>query len=143
MIRIGRLMLALVMGLPAVVSTPAVAHADGVVMYEVISSYIGSVDVEYTSLSGQVTLQNVALPWRANVTVADPYSIHTTLRAKWPRPPERYKWVTIRIMVRGSLLCEDTKDRGNAACTARGLYGGEIPEWMPPMSPPDATGPQR
>lgn len=124
----------------AVVALPGPqAHADGVVRYEVISNFIGSADVDFTDGSGRTTLAGVTLPWRANVAVRNPYSVDTTLRVTW-QGAQRYKWVKIRIYTRGSLLCEGTFDVGDGACTARGLYGGQIPLFLPPTSPAGAPG---
>jgi hypothetical protein len=115
------------------------AGADGAVMYEVISNYIGSASVDFTDGSGRTSLPEVVLPWRQNVQVSDPYSIDTTLHVTW-LGAQRYKWVKVRIYTRGSLLCEGTFDTGEGLCTARGLYGGRLPLFLPPMSPAGARG---
>lgn len=139
-----RVSTALMMGLVAGVITPPVAHAEEFVTYEVFaqSPDITAVDVEYTDLARQVDLRNVPLPWRINAAVADAHSVNTTLHVTW-RPPDvagqtpgRYKWVTTRIFSRGSLLCEAIRDNGNATCTGKGLYKGEIPPFLPPVEPP-------
>lgn len=134
-----RVMIALLIGFTATVIAPAVAHADDVVTYEVLaqSPFVTAVDVEYTDLSGQVALQDVALPWRMNAEVADANRVDTMLHVTW-KSPVRYKWVIIRIFNRGSMLCESTADKGETTCTGKGYYRGEMPRWMPPMSPPGA-----
>lgn len=134
-----RVMIALLMSFAAVVTAP-VTRADEAVTYEVLaqSPFLTAVDVEYTDLAGQVALQNVALPWRMNAMVADAHSVDTTLRVKW-QSPVRYKWVIVRIFTRGSMLCEAIADQGETTCTGRGFYKGEMPRWMPPMSPPGAS----
>ncbi len=126
----------------AALVSPAIAHADEFVTYEVLaqSPFLTAVDVDYTDLSGQVALQNVALPWRMNAAVADAHSVDTTLRVRW-QSPVRYKWVIVRIFTRGSMLCESIADAGDTMCTAKGFYRGEMPRWMPPMSPPGAGAP--
>jgi hypothetical protein len=132
-------MIAVIMGLSAAMVRPAVAHAEEFVTYEVLaqSPFLTAADVEYTDLVGQVALQNVPLPWRMNAAVADAHSVDTTLRVKW-QSPVRYKWVIIRIFTRGSMLCESIADNGETTCTGKGYYRGEMPRWMPPMSPPGA-----
>jgi hypothetical protein len=140
MIRGSRVMIALVIGCSAAVGAPAMAHADESVTYEVLaqSPSLTEVDVEYTEGPGQVAVQNVALPWRMNAAVADAHSVDTTLRVTW-QSPVRYKWVIVRIFTRGSMLCESIADQGETTCTGKGYYRGEMPRWMPPMSPPGAS----
>jgi hypothetical protein len=124
-----------VVAIPLAIVAAPTAQAAGVVVYEVTSTYIPSVDIEFTDGSGLTSLQNVPLPWRANVSVDDPFSADTKLNIHW-QPTQRYKWVDFRIHSRGSLLCEGQRDAGEASCTARGLYGGVIPSFMPPTDPP-------
>jgi len=131
----SRTVAALVTCLGLAMFTPAVARADDVVMYEVISQYIGAATVVYSDGSGHTGPVNVTLPWRANVAVANPYSVDTTISVDW-QPFERYKWLTVRIYARGSQLCESTRDMGAASCTGRGVYGGVLPPFMPPIEPP-------
>jgi hypothetical protein len=131
--------IALFMGFSAAVTSSAVARAEEFVTYEVLaqSPFLTAVDVEYTTLGGHVALPNVPLPWRMNAAVLDAHSVDTTLRVKW-QSPVRYKWVIVRIFTRGSMLCESIADKGETTCTGRGYYKGEMPQWMPPMSPPGA-----
>jgi hypothetical protein len=140
MITSVRIAITLIMGCSAAVTTPGVARAEEFVTYEVLaqSPSLTAVDVEYTDLSGQVALQNVALPWRMNAAVTDAHSVDTTLHVTW-QSPVRYKWVIVRIFTRGSMLCESIADHGETTCTAEGYYKGEMPRWMPPMSPPGAS----
>jgi hypothetical protein len=135
-----RVVIALIIGFSAAMVSPGVAHAEDSVTYEVLaqSPSVTSVNVEYADLSGQVALQDVALPWRMNAEVTDPHSVDTTLHVTW-QSPVRYKWVIVRIWTRGSLLCEAIADKGETTCTAKGYYKGEMPRWMPPMSPPGAS----
>jgi len=127
-IGIRLIVVALMSGCFAVATGPA-AHADASVMYEVISSYIPVATIEYSDVYGQHTLDNVALPWRMNVTVADAHSADTVLRADWKSEAGRYKWATVRIYAHGSLLCENTLDAGNASCDGRGAYADQVPRW--------------
>lgn len=136
---LGHVMAAAAAGMVLLAAPAPPARADGPVMYEVISKYIGSVNVDFTDGSGRTSMQGVALPWRQNVQVSDPYSVDTTLHVTW-QGAQRYKWVTVRLYTRGSLLCEGTFDTGDGSCTARGLYGGRIPLFLPPTSPPGAPG---
>lgn len=134
-----RCVIALVVGFSSALASSSVARAEESVTYEVLaqSPFLTAVDVEYTTLGGQVALQNVPLPWRMNAAVPDAHSVDTTLRVRW-QSPVRYKWVIIRIFSRGSMLCESIADKGETTCTGRGYYRGEMPRWMPPMSPPGA-----
>ncbi len=77
----------------------------------------------------------MALAWRANVTVPNPFSTEPMLKVNW-QPTTRYKWITIRIYLHGSLLGESALDAGDASCTGRGPYGGGIPKLIAPYAPP-------
>ncbi|OBI44035.1 hypothetical protein [Mycobacterium sp. E796] len=140
MIRGLRVVIALLTGCSAALGAPATARADDSVTYEVLSQSpsLTAVDAEYTDGVGQVAVQNIPLPWRMNAAVPDAYSADTTIRVTWPSPV-RYKWVIVRIFTRGSMLCEAIADKGETTCTGRKYYKGEIPRWMPPMSPPGAS----
>jgi hypothetical protein len=121
MIRIHHIVASLVAGILAVAGTP-VAHADESVTYEVISSDVDAVNVEYFDLFRRRSFQQVSLPWRINAAVVNPRSDDAELRADWRssiaaapvwRPS---KWVTVRIYYRRAILCESTLDVGNASC---------------------------
>lgn len=104
-------------GMSAVAVAPA-ARADDQVTYEVLSGYVHTADVVYYDRSEPVSRQNVPLPWRTNAAVINPSSRLTDgaqLRARW-QPAASPSWVTIRIYVRGSLICESTLESGKAAC---------------------------
>ena len=145
MMRSALVMASLTAGISAIAPAP-LARADDFVTYEVISGYVHSANVEYYDRSEPISLQGVALPWRANATVVNPTSQSTDgaqLRANWrtslthsgcegpscptgmPAPPP--SWVTIRVYVRGSLICESTLDSGDAAC-----HGNTPSEGHPP-----------
>lgn len=105
-----------------------VAHADDPVVYEVWSSTISAADIEWTDTAGHHSLQNVSLPWRTSVMVADARSDEAQLRATWQPGtetypnPGRYMWVRLRIDTKGSQLCEHIADVGHGECTGRGYY---------------------
>jgi hypothetical protein len=102
--------------IPVVAMAPS-ARADDAVTYEVLTtSDIAAVNIEYNDASGRLALQQVALPWRMNATVGNPRSNDAEIRADWRPLAKPSKWVTVRIYYRGSLLCENTLDVGNAAC---------------------------
>lgn len=121
------IMVSLITGIPAVVLAPP-ARADDTVLYEVLSGYVHSVNVEYYDHSELISLRDVPLPWRATATVTNPSSQSTDgaqLHVHW-RPADQLTrvtrneteetWATIRIYVRGSLICQSTADSGEAAC---------------------------
>ncbi|WP_224112421.1 MmpS family transport accessory protein [Mycobacterium avium] len=129
MIRIHVLLVSLITGILAIAMAPA-AGADAAVTYEVASSDVAAANIEYFDLSGRQVLENVALPWRTNATVANPHSNDATLRANWQPAAARYKWVTVRVYTRGSLLCETTLDEGQAACYGSGPYYLPLPPYQ-------------
>jgi hypothetical protein len=99
------------------VTTAPSARADDTVTYEVLTtSDIPAVNVEYNDVSRRLTLQQVPLPWRMNATVGNPRSNDAEIRADWRPLAKPSKWVIVRIYYRGSLLCQNTLDVGNAAC---------------------------
>lgn len=100
-----------------VVTTAPSARADDTVTYEVLTlSDIPAVNVEYNDVSRRLALQQVPLPWRMNATVGNPRSNDAEIRADWRALAKPSKWVIVRIYYRGSLLCQNTLDVGNAAC---------------------------
>jgi hypothetical protein len=117
----SRLVMApLIAGISAVVLAPP-ASADDAVTYEVLSltPYVDSMNVEYNDRSQRILLLNVPLPWRQNATVVNARSQTENgaeVRADWRPASAPNKWVTVRIYVRGSLICENTLDVGNATC---------------------------
>lgn len=93
------------------------ARADDTVTYEIITtSDIPVANVEYTDVSGRHELQKMPLPWRMNATVANPRSNDAEIRGDWRWLATAEKWVTVRLYYRGSLLCEETLNIGNATC---------------------------
>lgn len=76
-------------------------------------------NVEYNDRSQRILLLNVPLPWRQNATVVNARSQTENgaeVRADWRPASAPNRWVTVRIYVRGSLICENTLDVGNATC---------------------------
>lgn len=118
----------MIAGVVVFLSAP-VAHAEDSVTYEIFSDVVPVLSgIEYRDLSGKHLLQGVPLPWQLTVPVADAFSPGddgAELRADW-RPNFRTpatvgrvlqgKFVTVRISFRGSVICENTLDVGNATC---------------------------
>jgi hypothetical protein len=95
------------------------AWADDVVTYEVVSNDIGIANIEYQDSAGRVALQSVALPWRAEVAVnsvrgAPPDG--SQVRADWRPSAAPGRWVSVRIVYQGKILCQNTLDVGDASC---------------------------
>ncbi len=119
MIRSIATALCLLIGVSGVLAPPP-ARADEIVLYEVISGYIRTVDIDYNDGAQMVSLKDVPLPWRMTASIADPASRSSggaKLHAHWkeaskPSP----SWVIVRIYVRGSLVCESYRDWGDATC---------------------------
>lgn len=128
MICLPRVMISVMTGISVLCLAP-VARADESVTYEVISSDIPTANIEYFDGSARQALQNVALPWRTTVTVANPTSLGTDgaeVRADWRpghvpigplgAPALASKWVTVRIYFGNTVRCANTLDVGDAAC---------------------------
>jgi hypothetical protein len=102
-----------------------VAHADESVTYEVVSDSVAVAGgIEYFDGARRQLLQDVPLPWRTTVAIANPRSLATDgaeVRADWRstiaapvwRPGS---WVTVRVYIGDTLPCQNTLDIGNAAC---------------------------
>ncbi len=103
----------------SVVASPAVAWADDLVTYEVISDQIGMANIEYQDTSGRIFLQDMALPWRIDTTVRavrDAPPQGSQVRADWRPNAGPSKWVTVRISYEGKVICESILDVGDATC---------------------------
>lgn len=102
------------------IASPAPAHAEDLVTYEVTSDSISAADVKYYDNSARKFQHRVALPWRATVPVADatsPTSAGAEIRADWRGYGRfRFKYVTVRIYRGDQLLCESTLDVGAVTC---------------------------
>ncbi|BBZ05456.1 hypothetical protein MCHIJ_48930 [Mycolicibacterium chitae] len=105
--------------LGAVLANPAVAWADELVTYEVVSDHIDTANIEYQDATGRLWAVHAPLPWRidANVrAVRDAPPHGSQVRAHWREKASPGRWVTVRIIYRGEVLCQNTLDLGNAAC---------------------------
>jgi hypothetical protein len=141
MTRTYSIIISLITSIAALTTAPT-ARANASVTYEVTSDFIAAANIEYSDAAGRDTLNNVALPWRTNVTVVDPRSTDVEVRADWQpvankygivSPAGRYKWVTVRIYTHGDLLCESILDTGDAVCNGSGPYTGSGAIPLPPF----------
>lgn len=101
-----------------VLCAPA-AHAQDSVTYEIVSQYISTVNVEYIDDSGRKALENVQLPWRLEVPLADARASTgwgAQLRADWRPAAGPGRWVVATIFSNGRVLCQNTLDVGNVTC---------------------------
>lgn len=96
-----------------------IARADNNVTYEVASSDVATATgIEYFDGTRRILLQNVPLPWRTTVQLANPTSLGTDgaeVRADW-YTGRLNKFVMVRIYFDNAVRCENTLDLGNAAC---------------------------
>ncbi|OMC33146.1 hypothetical protein A5742_14740 [Mycolicibacterium fortuitum] len=105
-------------GVVALICAPS-ASATEVVTYEIVSDTVASATVQYQDEVRRVFAGLVRLPWRADVVVssvrgAPPQG--SQVRADWRplRAPNR--WVSVRIIHAGEVICQTTLDIGSAAC---------------------------
>lgn len=94
--------------------SPAARAAGDSVTYEVLSDSIGVAGIEYVDSRQRVLIRDVALPWRLDADVPNIGS--SQLRADWRPAAQVRKWVTVRIIYQGKVLCQSTLDIGNATC---------------------------
>lgn len=105
-----------------VVSTavhPPVAWADDLVTYEVVSNDVGVANIEYQDTAGRMATEGVTLPWRNDVVVRavrDAPPDGSQVRADWRPSAAPGRWVTVRIIYQGRVICQNTMDVGDAAC---------------------------
>lgn len=121
----GKLIMAsLATGISAAITAPT-AGAEHSVTYEVVSDYVEVANnIEYFDGSTRRIVENVRLPWRTDVTMANPRSLSVDgaeIRADWRSSIaapvwQPGKWVTVRLYINGTLRCQNTLDVGNAAC---------------------------
>ncbi|MCX2929907.1 hypothetical protein ORI20_06465 [Mycobacterium sp. CVI_P3] len=95
------------------------AWAEDLVTYEVVSSDIGIATVKYQDAAGRMSTEGVTLPWRSEVAVhavraAPPDG--SQIRADWRPSAAPGRWVTVRIIYQGRVICQNTLDVGDAAC---------------------------
>ncbi|MDR3655983.1 MAG: hypothetical protein P4L48_10000 [Mycobacterium sp.] len=103
----------------ATVAFAPASRAAETVTYQVTSDAITSLDVEYVDQSGRRLLTGVTLPWQIDVTLDDvkgPLGRGGQIRADWRPKAASAKWVTVRVLANGQLLCQSTLDVGNATC---------------------------
>lgn len=116
--RIGRITPVLALGVAFMTVAPEVRAEDNVT-YEVTSDHIAVANIEYFDRSERRALEGVSLPWRTDVTVVSAHSPSTDgaeVRADWRPIRAPHKWVTVRVLFRGKVVCENTLDVGDAAC---------------------------
>jgi hypothetical protein len=100
------------------------AHAADSVTYEVISDNVATASIEYFDGTARKLIDEVPLPWRTSVTIANPRSLSldgAEIRADWRRSIAAPVWrpgkfVSVRIYIGNKLRCQNTLDVGNAAC---------------------------
>jgi hypothetical protein len=105
-------------GASALANAPVV-WADDVVTYEVVSDSIQVATVEYQDTVGRSLVEGVALPWRTDVTVhavRDAPPTGSQVRADWRPSAAPTRWVSVRIIYQGKVICQNTLDVGDAAC---------------------------
>jgi hypothetical protein len=96
-------------------TAPYAEATDDVVTYEIVSNSVDHVNIMYVDPQGRIFVQQAALPWRMDTAVSGGID-RAEVRADW-RPNERpNKWVTVRILHGGEVLCQSTLDIGNATC---------------------------
>ncbi|MGA5544956.1 hypothetical protein ACPCIR_24200 [Mycobacterium sp. NPDC051198] len=109
----------------ATVAAPA--RAADAVTYEIVSDSIPVVDIEYMDSGGRSLITAIPLPWRMDVQLDNaqgPTGTGAQLRADWRRIRGPAKWVTVRILSGGRLLCQSTLDVGNATCYGNTPHSG-------------------
>lgn len=111
------MLVAAMIGTAGLVSAP-IAHADETVTYEIVSEDVSVANVEYFDRSERRALRT-PLPWRIDVTVVNPRSPSidgAQVRADWRAEAKPARWVTVRIYLHGTVICQSTLDVGNATC---------------------------
>ena len=120
MIPIGRRLLsfgaaAFFAALGSMPAAPCAQATDDVVTYEVVSNFVDHANIVYVDPQQRAFVWQAALPWRMDTAVLGGID-RAEIRADW-RPNERpNKWVTVRIIHDGKVLCQSTLDLGNATC---------------------------
>ncbi|MUL82303.1 MULTISPECIES: hypothetical protein [unclassified Mycolicibacterium] len=103
---------------PVLVDAPS-AWADDVVTYEVVSDSVAVANIEYQNVTGRASAEAVALPWRTDAAVRTPLGAPpdgSQVRADWRPAAAPARWVTVRIIYRGKIVCQSTLDIGDATC---------------------------
>lgn len=121
----SRLWASALVSVAAVVAPVPDAHAGENVTYEVVSDNVANAsNIEYFDGAARQLVENVPLPWRTTVAIANPRSLSTDgaeVRADWRSSIaapvwQPGRWVTVRIYIGDTLRCQNTLDVGNAAC---------------------------
>ncbi len=102
-----------------VLAHPAQAWADDLVTYEVVSDDIQIANIEYQDVTGRASVESVALPWRTDAvvrTVRGAPPDGSQVRADWRPSAAPTRWVSVRIIYQGKVICQNTLDIGDAAC---------------------------
>ncbi|MCU1697665.1 MAG: hypothetical protein JWR34_3728 [Mycobacterium sp.] len=102
-----------------VLAHPAEAWADDLVTYEVVSDDIQIAKIEYQDVTGRSSVDTVALPWRTDAvvrTVRGAPPDGSQVRADWRPSAGPARWVSVRIIYQGKVICQNTLDIGDAAC---------------------------
>lgn len=98
---------------------PSVARAEDLVTYEVVSDDIHSASIEYQGTANRSLIEDVPLPWRMDAVVSSARGAPpegSQIRADWHTRAAPSKWVTVRIIYQGKVICQNTLDLGNATC---------------------------
>lgn len=98
---------------------PPIAGAADLVTYEVVSDHIQVADIEYQDATGRLWASQAPLPWRVDAVVPAVRAAPPTgsqVRADWRSTAAPGRWVTVRIIYQGKVLCQNTLDLGNASC---------------------------
>jgi hypothetical protein len=105
-------------GGPILANAPPAA-AEDVVTYEVVSDTIVVANIEFQDVTGRVSTEHVMLPWRIDAavdTVRGAPPDGSQVRADWRPSAAPNRWVSVRIIHGGKVICESTLDIGNASC---------------------------
>lgn len=94
---------------------PSAAAADDLVRYEIYSDTVGLVNVEYMDSQRRRSIVGVSLPWRID-RVIPAGKEQSGVRADWRPSARPNKWVTVRVLNQGEVICQSTLDIGNATC---------------------------
>ena len=98
---------------------PAAAWADDLVTYEVVSDDIHAATIEYQDITGRASVESVTLPWRTDAvvhTVRGAPPDGSQVRADWRPAAAPARWVSVRIIYQGKVICQNTLDIGDATC---------------------------
>lgn len=113
-----RMASALMVSLLALAYPPS-ASASEVVTYEIVSETVSSATVQYQDETRRVFAGLVRLPWRADVPVSSVRGAPpegSQVRADWRPERAPNRWVSVRIIHAGKVICQTTLDIGTAAC---------------------------